>query len=56
MNTYCYTYEISMIVQILAPNEEQASELLDNSGGYVSGRVVNLLDTKDIHIVEEKKG
>jgi hypothetical protein len=44
-----------MIIQILAPNEEQASELLDNNSGYVSGRVTKLLETNDIHIVEEKE-
>ena len=44
-----------MTVQVFAPNEEQSSELLDNNGGYVSERVVNLLDTKEIYIAEKKE-
>jgi hypothetical protein len=40
-NTICYTYEVTMIVQILAPNKEIADAKLDREGGYVSKRDVN---------------
>jgi hypothetical protein len=37
-DTSCYTYEVTMIVQVLAPTREIANEKLDRDGGYVSKR------------------
>ena len=34
-----------MIVQILAEDEKAAKEKLDSQGGYVSSRVVKLMDS-----------
>jgi len=43
-NTTCYTYKVEMIIQVLAQNENQASEKLDVEGGFVSKRETTLLD------------
>lgn len=43
--THCYTYEINMIVQILAEDEKTAREQLDKQGGYVTRRDVALADS-----------
>lgn len=43
--TRCFTYEVKMVIQILADNEETAKKQLDDKGGYVSSRVVKLLDS-----------
>lgn len=37
----CYTYEVRMIVQVLAQNKTQADEKLEREGGYVSKREVS---------------
>jgi hypothetical protein len=39
-DTSCYTYEVTMLVQILAPTKEIADAKLDQDGGYVSKRDV----------------
>ena len=39
-DTSCYTYEVTMLVQILAPSKEIADAKLDKDGGYVSKRDV----------------
>ena len=43
--TRCYTYEVKMVVQVLADDEETAKKQLDDKGGYVSSRNVTLLDS-----------
>lgn len=43
--TRCFTYEVKMVIQILADNEESAKKQLDDKGGYVSSRNVTLLDS-----------
>ena len=47
--THCYTYEVSMVVQILAEDEKSANEKLDSQGGYVTKREVRLLDSISLH-------
>jgi hypothetical protein len=47
--TYCYSYEVTMVVQIFAQNEDQARTTLDASGGYVSKRDVVLKDTVSVY-------
>ena len=39
----CYTYEVKMVVQVLAPNKEVADAKLERDGGYVSKREVNFV-------------
>jgi len=61
--TYCYTYEVTMVVQIIAPNKEIADLKLDKDGGYVSKREVQFVDSvflykddkKISEVVEEDK-
>jgi len=39
-DTSCYTYEVTMLVQVLAPSKEIADAKLDKDGGYISKRDV----------------
>lgn len=48
MTTKCYTYEVTMLVQVLADDEAVATLQLDEKGGYVSDRKVKLIGTTDI--------
>lgn len=43
--THAYTYEVLMVVQILAEDEKEARNRLDNQGGYVTSRKVILKDS-----------
>jgi hypothetical protein len=43
--TRCFTYEVKMVIQILADSEDAAKKQLDDKGGYVSSRVVKLIDS-----------
>ena len=40
-DTSCYTYEVTMLVQVLAPSKEIADAKLNQDGGYVSKRDVD---------------
>jgi hypothetical protein len=42
--TSCFTYEVNMIVQILATNREEADDKLEREGGFVSKREVSFKD------------
>jgi hypothetical protein len=44
-DTSCYTYEVTMVVQVLAPNRELADAKLEQDGGYVSKRTVVFKDS-----------
>lgn len=53
MNDYdiksnAYTYEINMVVQILAKDEKEARHILDEKGGHVSKRAVELLNITEL--------
>jgi len=39
-DTSCYTYEVTMLIQVLAPSREVADAKLDQDGGYISKRDV----------------
>lgn len=54
-DTEVYTYAVSMVVQIIAPNEEIAREKLDRDGGYVSKRDVSLLNIVRVYTDEDAK-
>lgn len=45
LDTYAYTYEVNMIIQIIAEDEKTAKQQLDSNGGYVTSRIVNLKDS-----------
>ena len=44
-DTSCYTYKVTMLVQVLAPAREIANEKLNQDGGYVSKRDVEFLSS-----------
>ena len=48
-DTNCYTYEINMVVQVLAENEMQAKIMLDQQGGFISKREVVLSNTVNLY-------
>ena len=52
--TVCYSYEVTMVVQVFAEDEESAKEKLDKDGGFVSKRDVVLKDAITLYSGEEK--
>jgi hypothetical protein len=54
-STKCYTYAVTMIIQVLAENEQAAKEKLDKEGGYVTNRVTSLVDAVSLYNGESKK-
>lgn len=53
--TCAYTYEVQMVVQILAEDEKEARSRLDNQGGYVTSRKVILKDSVSLFNGKEEK-
>jgi hypothetical protein len=53
--SYCYTYEVTMVVQVIAPNKEVADIKLNQDGGYVSSRNVKLLNSVFVYKDEKKE-
>jgi hypothetical protein len=51
--TTCYTYEVSMLIQILAKDEIEAKERLDREGGYISRRDVVLKHSTTLYSSDE---
>ena len=47
--TTCFTYEVTMVVQILANSKEKADTQLEEQGGYVSKRAVVLKDAVELY-------
>lgn len=41
--SHAYTYEVTMVIQIVAPSKEVADAKLDQEGGYISKRDVKFL-------------
>lgn len=52
--TVCYSYEVVMVVQVFAEDEEAAKEKLDKDGGFVSNRTVTLKDAVPLYSGDEK--
>ena len=48
-DTSCYTYEVTMVIQILAPTKEIADAKLDQDGGYISKRKVDFKFSTLLH-------
>ena len=44
-----YTYQVNMIVSVFAEDEEKARASLDENGGFVSNRVVELKDAISLY-------
>ena len=55
LGTHAYTYEVVMVVQILAEDEKEARNRLDNQGGYVTSRKVTLRDSVPLFNGKEKE-
>jgi len=53
-STSCFTYEVNMIVQVLAESREDADGKLDREGGYVSRRDVVLKDVAYLYDGSDK--
>ena len=49
-DTICYTYEVTMLIQVLAPDREIADMKLDRDGGYISNREVVFKDATVLYI------
>ena len=52
--TKCYTYEVIMKIQVLAETEELAKATLDDKGGYVSQRNVQLITTTELQYPDDE--
>lgn len=48
-DTSCYSYEVTMLVQVLAPTKEVADAKLDQDGGYISKRDVKFKFSTLLH-------
>lgn len=52
--TQCFSYEVVMLVHIIADNETTAKNQLDEKGGIVTKRDVKLVNTETLY-GEEKE-
>lgn len=52
--TQCFSYEVVMLVHIIADNETTAKTQLDDKGGIVTKRDVKLVNTQTLY-GEEKE-
>lgn len=48
-DTSCFTYEINMIVQVLAEDKKEADDKLDREGGFVTQRAIRFVDKVDLY-------
>jgi hypothetical protein len=53
--TQCFTYEVVMMVHVIADDEKTASAQLDEKGGIVTKRDVKLLNTATLYGEQEKE-
>jgi hypothetical protein len=53
--TQCFSYEVTMLVHIIADNETSAKTELDEKGGIVTKRDVKLLNTVTLYGEQEKE-
>ena len=53
--TQCFSYEVTMLVHIIADDEKTAQSQLDEKGGIMTKRDVKLLNTITLYGEEEKK-
>ena len=54
-STQCFSYEVTMLVHIIADDEATAKSQLDDKGGIMTKRDVKLLNTATLYGEEEKK-
>jgi len=53
--TQCFSYEVTMLVHIIADNETIAKGQLDEKGGIVTKREVKLLNTVTLYGEDKDK-
>lgn len=53
--TQCFSYEVKMLVHIIADDEATAKGQLDEKGGIVTKRDVKLLNTVTLYGEEKEK-
>lgn len=53
--TQCFSYEVVMMVHIIADDETTATQQLDEKGGIVTKREVKLLNTATLYGEQEKE-
>lgn len=46
--TQCFTFRVTMIVQMLGDNAVKAQEALDSQGGYMTSRNVELVSSVEV--------
>ena len=50
-----FTYQVNMIIQILAEDEDMAKSKLDRDGGYITKRDLELLNVAVLHNETKEK-
>jgi hypothetical protein len=53
--TQCFSYEVNMLVHIIADNEATAKSQLDEKGGIVTKRDVKLVNTSTLYGEDKDK-
>ena len=53
--TQCFSYEAKMLVHVIGTNEEDAKKELDEKGGIVTKREVQLLNTVTLYGEKDKE-
>jgi len=53
--TQMFSYEVTMLVHVVADNETEAKTQLDEKGGIVTKRDIKLLNTATLYGEQEKK-
>ena len=53
--TQCFSYEVNMLVHIIADNEKDASAQLDEKGGIVTKRDVKLVNSAILYGEDKDK-
>ena len=53
--TQCFSFEVTMLVHVIADDEATAKSQLDEKGGIMTKRNVKLLNTITLYGEEEKK-
>ena len=53
--TQCFSFEVTMLVHVIADDETIAKSQLDDKGGIMTKRDVKLLNTITLYGEEEKK-
>jgi hypothetical protein len=53
--TQCFSFEVTMLVHIISDDVKTAKDQLDEKGGIVTKREVNLLNTVTLYGEEKEK-